>query len=77
MIKAGSKLLWLWVVIEPIDKEILLFCISKKRNIFVAELILSEAVKRYGKHQVSSDDGTWYPQDCKFLNLHHHLHSPY
>ena len=24
-IKAGSELIWLWVVIEPIDKQIILF----------------------------------------------------
>ena len=33
-IKAGSELIWLWVVIEPNDKEILAFDISKERNMF-------------------------------------------
>ena len=74
-IKAGSELIWLWIVIEPIYKEILSFQISKERNMFVAERILSHVLDRYGKHQVSSDGGTWYPQACKFLNLHHHIHS--
>ncbi|HXT85303.1 MAG TPA: hypothetical protein VN704_13425 [Verrucomicrobiae bacterium] len=32
VIKAGSELIWLWVVIEPVDKEILSFRISKERN---------------------------------------------
>ena len=27
-----------------------------------AERTLSETVNIYGKHQVSSDDGTWYPR---------------
>ena len=36
-IKAGSELLWLWVVVEPRHKEILSFHISKERNMFVAE----------------------------------------
>ncbi|HEY6534970.1 MAG TPA: hypothetical protein VIY08_04085 [Candidatus Nitrosocosmicus sp.] len=31
----------------------------------------------YGIHSVSSDGGTWYPQACKFLKLHHHLHSSF
>ncbi|HXT83931.1 MAG TPA: hypothetical protein VN704_06315 [Verrucomicrobiae bacterium] len=31
----------------------------------------------YGKHQVSSDDGTWYPQACKFLDFYHPLHSSF
>jgi putative transposase len=75
VIKAGPELVWLWVVIEPANKEILSFSISKERNMFVAERILFQVISMYGKHQVSSDGGTWYPQACKFLNLHHHLHS--
>jgi putative transposase len=31
----------------------------------------------YGKHQVPSDGGTWYPQAYKFLNLYHHLHTSF
>ena len=76
-IKVGSELIWLWVVIESENKEILSFCISKERNMFIAERILSEAVNIYGKHQVSSDGGTWYPQACRFLRLSLHLHSSY
>jgi putative transposase len=33
--------------------------------------------KRYGKHRLSTDGGTCYPQACKFLKLRHHLHSTY
>jgi putative transposase len=76
-IKAGSELIWLWVVIEPICKEILSFHISKERNMFVAERFLSTVIERYGKHQLSSDGGTWYPQACRFLKLNHHLHSSF
>ncbi len=58
-IKAGSsELIWLWVVIELIYKEILSFHISKERNMFVAERFLSNVLDKYGKHQVSSDGGT-------------------
>ncbi len=46
-IKAGSELIWLWVIIEPKHKEILEANISKERNMFVAERFLSEVVKRY------------------------------
>ena len=35
-IRSGSQLLWLWIVIEPTNKEILSFHISKERNMFVA-----------------------------------------
>jgi len=73
-IKVGSELIWLWVAIEPKDKEILSITISKERNMFVvAERFLSYIVKEYGQHSVSTDGGTWYPQACKFLKLQHHI----
>ena len=51
--------------------------ISKERNMFVAsERFLSNVIKEYGKHPVSTDGGAWYPpQACKFLKLVYHLHS--
>jgi putative transposase len=76
-IKADSELIWIWIAIEPIYREILSFHISKERNIFVAERFLSNVLNKYGKHHVSSDGGTWYPQACKFFNLHHHIHSSF
>ncbi len=43
---------------------------------FVAERFLSNVIKDYGKHPVSTDGGTWYPhQACRFLKLVYHLHS--
>lgn len=75
-IKAGSELIWLWVAIEPGNRQILALSISKERNMFVAERFLSGLVKEHGNHPVSTDGGTWYPQACKFLKIRHHLHSP-
>ena len=37
MLKVGSEYIWLWVAIEPKNKEILAITISKERNMFVAE----------------------------------------
>ncbi len=78
-LKAGSELIWIWVIIEPTDKQIRSFHIKRTKNMFViAERILSDVLDKYGKHQVSSDDGnTWYLQACKSLKLNHHLHSHY
>ena len=57
-IKVGSELIWLWVAIEPKDKEILSITISKERNMFVvAERFLSYIVKEYGQHSVLTDGG--------------------
>ncbi|MGN6630234.1 MAG: hypothetical protein ACTHKJ_10255 [Candidatus Nitrosocosmicus sp.] len=45
---------------------------------FVAEHFLSNIIREYGKHPVSTDGGTWYPpQACQFLKLEHHIHSSY
>jgi len=36
LIKVGSsEYIWLWVIIEPKDKEILAIDISKERNMFL------------------------------------------
>ena len=77
LIKVGSEFIWLWVAIEPSNKVILGFDISKERNMFVAEKFIAGLTKVYDKHSVSTDGGTWYPQACKFLKLKHHIHSTF
>jgi putative transposase len=76
IIKVGSEYIWLWVAIEPKNRQILALSISKERNMFIAERFLSGLVKIHGKHPVSTDGGTWYPQACRFLKIRHHIHSP-
>ena len=75
LVKVGPKYIWLWVTIEPENKQILALSISKERNMFVAERFLDSLIKIHGKHCVSTDGGTWYPQACRFLKLRHHIHS--
>ncbi len=77
IVKVGSEYIWLWVAIEPENKEILRLSISKELNTFVAERLLSNIVKEYGQHSVSTDGGTWYPKACQFLKLKHYLHSSF
>ncbi len=77
LLKVGSEYIWLWVAIEPENRQILALSISKERNMFVAERFLGGIVKIFGKHMVSTDGGTWYPQGCQFLKLDHHLHSSF
>src|SRR6185437_6229068 len=76
-LKVGSEIIWLLVDIESETKNILSITISKERNMFVAEHFLSDIMKEYGRHPISTDGGTWYPQSCKFLKLKHHLHSSF
>ena len=75
VINVGSEPTWLWVAIDSKNKRILAQSTSKERNMFVAERFLSKAIEEYGKHPVSTDGGTWYPQACRFLKLKHYLHS--
>jgi putative transposase len=79
LIKVGSEFIWLdWVAIEPLNKVILGFDISKERNMFVAmEKFIAGLTRVYDKHSVSTDGGTWYPQFCRFLKINRHLHSSY
>ena len=58
LIKVASEYIWLWVTIEPKNKQILALSISKERNMFVAERFLLTVVKEYGKYPVSTEGGT-------------------
>ena len=40
----------------------------------VAERFISSLINRYGKHLVSTDGGSRYPQACRFLKVNHHVH---
>ncbi len=77
LIKVSNDYVWVWVAIEPIDKVILDIRISFERTMLVAEQFLKGLIKKYGKHSISTDGGTWYPQACKFLKIKHHIHSYY
>jgi putative transposase len=75
ILKVGSEYIWLWIAIDPENKQILALNISKERNMFVAERLLAGLINSHGKHPVSTDGGKWYPMACRFLGPRHHLHS--
>jgi putative transposase len=77
LIKVGSEFMWLWVAIEPKHRQILHIDISFERTMLITERFIASLIDKYGKHPVSSDGGTWYPQACRFLKLDHHIHSFY
>ena len=77
MFKVGFEFVWLWIAIEPENSQILAQSITKERNMLVAERFMSNLIKIHGKHPVSTDGGTWYPQACRFLKLKHHIHSSF
>jgi putative transposase len=54
---------WLWVAIEPENKQILALNISKERNMFVAERFLSKLVHAYRNHAaISTDEALGIPR---------------
>ena len=77
--KAGSSdLIRLWVIIEPKYKEVLVAEISKKRNMFVAERLLSQAVNESDYILFRQTVvGIWYSTSMQFLNLYHHIFSSF
>jgi putative transposase len=77
LIKVSSELIWLWVAIEPIHRQILHIDISFERTMLIAERFIASLINTYGTHSISTDGGTWYPQTCQFLKLDHHIHSFY
>ena len=56
--KIGSEFIWLWIAIEPTNKEILGFNISKNEICLWQNVFLSNLLEGYGKHSVSTDGGT-------------------
>ncbi len=75
-VKVGPQYIWLWVAIDAKSKEILALSVSKERNMLIAGRFIKGLIKTHGKHPVSTDGGTWYPQACRFLRLkQHHIHS--
>ncbi len=60
--------------IEPENGQILAQNITQERNMFIAERFLSDVVRYYGNHPVSTDGGSGDPMACKFLKLKHHIH---
>jgi putative transposase len=77
LIKIGSDLVWLWVDIEPKHRRILHIDISFERNMHVAERFIASLINKFGKHPISTDGGTGYPQACRFPKLQHHINSSF
>jgi putative transposase len=75
VVQIGSQHFWLWFCIEPIHRLVLGINISEERNMLVAEKFIHSLVKKYGKHTVYTDGGTWYDEACNIIGLKHYLHS--
>jgi hypothetical protein len=51
--------------------------VSRYGNMLVAESFLRTLIKIYGKHDVYSDGGSWYPEAYSFLGLEHLPHTSF
>ena len=78
LLKVGENCGWLWVAIEPIDTIVLGIrislkglCCTERFCIKIGYRILQTSCT------VLTGGGTWHPQACKSLRLHHHLHSSF
>jgi putative transposase len=73
----GNGYVCLSVAMEPTHKRILGIRTSIERSRLVAHRFIQSMIREYGKYNISTDGGTWYPQACIFLNVEHHFHSLY
>jgi len=56
LIRIGSpEYVWLWVAIEPKNKQILQIDISFERTMLVAERFIASLINTYGKYHVSTE----------------------
>jgi putative transposase len=78
LLKVGSEYVWLWVGCYWARKQEYsnTIYIKGKKQTYSLQRFISDLAKVHGKHPVSTDGGTWYPQACRYLKLrHHHIHS--
>jgi len=60
---------------QKVKKSFRLIC--QRAKYVCCRRFLSNIVEEFGHHHVSTDGGSWYPQACRFLNMYHHIHSPF
>jgi transposase-like protein len=58
LIKVGNCYVWLWVAIEPTDETIPGIRTSIERSTLVAEQFIRSLIRKYGKHNISTDGVT-------------------
>ncbi|MDP8940909.1 MAG: hypothetical protein M3M84_00025 [Thermoproteota archaeon] len=56
--KIGSEFIWLWIAIEPTKRKFLDLIYQKNEICLWQNVFLSNLLEGYGKHSVSTDDGT-------------------
>jgi putative transposase len=74
MIRIRGRQAWVWVAFEPGLRTFLAFRISYNRSILDAHIFLKELRRRYGLKPIWTDEGTFYPEACRYLRLEHRVY---
>jgi len=74
MIRIGPSEAWVWIAFDPLYRLFLGFRISRQRNILDAYCFIRHLRSRYGRKPIWTDEGTWYPEACRWLGMEHHIY---
>lgn len=64
----------MFVLYEPFADRILGLHFAWNANSIAVELFMKDMIKKYGKHPLWTDGGTWYALASKSMNLDHHVY---
>ena len=74
MIRIGPSEAWVCIAFDPLHRQFLGFRISYQRNILDAYYFIRHLRSRYGRKPIWTDEGTWYPEACRWLGMEHHVY---
>ena len=76
-LKVGSEYIWLWIAIEPENKQISHYMYQKREHVFANAFYQALLKNTKASYSIRTDGGNWYAQACSFMKLKHHLPSSY
>ncbi|MGH9917271.1 MAG: DDE-type integrase/transposase/recombinase [Nitrososphaerales archaeon] len=74
MIRIRGREAWVWVAYEPGLRVFLAFHVSYNRSILDVHTFLKRLRSAYGMKPIWTDEGTFYPEACRWLRLEHHVY---
>jgi putative transposase len=74
MIRVRGREAWVWVAFEPGLRVFLAFRMSYNRSILDAHTFLKRLRHTYGRKPIWTDEGTFYPEACRWLRLEHRIY---
>ena len=74
MIRIGRREAWVWIAFDPLHRQFLGFRMSYRRNILDAYCFIRHLKSRYGNKPVWTDEGSWYPEACRWARMEYHVY---